>query len=438
MSDDFKQIVVRAARSRVLIIVLQYFANIAIPDHDADAFKSPRGDQPMSIADRLIDHLLGGFRRWDAEYYLHIAEHDYTSEQSFAFYPLYPLIVRFVSARLSACLPFECSVRELSLLVAVGLNIVFFALAAHALFVLTTALWPNKRLARIVVALFCTNPASIFFTAPYSESLFCWLTFKVMLNSANLRFVNAIFWVALSVLCRSNGVINVGFIFYHMFAHAMKGRRKLMRLVRYIPGAVSCAVITFVAMLGVQMYFHGVFCVDYKPGRDPFNKYHNMDIHWCHFTIPFSYSYIQSKYWNVGFLNYYEFKQIPNFLLATPILLFILSDTLRYLKRTISLRPLGINRAFWAENERRFVYVAHVFFLWAVCILYVHIQVSTRMLASSSPILYWVSAHYFYKEGCGTNWWSSPKSLMTKFIRLWFFGYIVVGTTLFANFYPWT
>lgn len=452
MTIDTKQTTLLALWSRAAILVLQFFANLLIPDHDADAFKSPKPDgHPNTLGQQVIDVLFGGLRRWDAEYFMHIAEHGYTYENVLVFYPLFPFTVRYATLAIQSILPFECEFRELGLVVAIVLNIIFFVLAANALFELTAHLLANKRFARIVVVLFCINPASIFFTAPYTESLFCWLSFSVMLNCAKYRFARAMIPLVFVMWCRSNGFVNFGFVLYYMLHKAFSSQRKFTNILFTIPKAAIFTTIAVIAFGAVQLYYSFLFCTDHKyPVNDNLRNYaidHNLkvpgqpkQIVWCSFRIQLSYSYLQEQYWNVGFMNYYEPKQIPNFLLATPILLFILYDAIQFARRIIILLPFSINWTFWNENSWRFVYIVHSFALCVFCIFFVHIQVATRMLASASPCLYWICAQYFYKENSQNHvlMLSKPKSITTKFIRTWFIAYIIIGTTLFSNFLPWT
>ena len=51
---------------------------------------------------------------------------------------------------------------------------------------------------------------------------------------------------------------------------------------------------------------------------------------WSDKLIPLPYSYIQDSYWNVGFLRYFELKQIPNFLLAASMILLSSDAVLTY------------------------------------------------------------------------------------------------------------
>lgn len=195
-----------ALLSRLLVIVIQIISNHLIPDHDAGVFVAPRDpDAPPGKLDGLVDALLGGLHRWDAQYMLHISEYGYSYENTLAFFPLFPFIIKIATSVLGGSSPL-LSYRELSLVLAVLLNVVCFVLAAKALYKLSNMVLGNKKKSELAVILFCFNPSSIFFTAPYTESLFSWLSFTVMVQC--IDDINSILItvpLSLSILCRSNG-----------------------------------------------------------------------------------------------------------------------------------------------------------------------------------------------------------------------------------------
>lgn len=117
---------------------------------------------------------------------------------------------------------------------------------------------------------------------------------------------------------------------------------------------------------------------------------------WCYYTLPMSYGYIQSNHWGVGFLNYYDWKQIPNFLLATPVITLSLFTIFHYISKCSdsllelrSLRPWIDSRAM-----RLLPYSFHLVFLLVYGVCNIHIQVLTRLLHSSSPLMYMCMAKY--------------------------------------------
>ncbi|CAM9113242.1 unnamed protein product [Hapterophycus canaliculatus] len=60
---------------------------------------------------------------------------------------------------------------------------------------------------------------------------------------------------------------------------------------------------------------------------------------WCAWKVPSVYTHIQSAYWGVGALRYYEWKQVPNFLLAAPALVLTAYGTARFFSAQLKFIP---------------------------------------------------------------------------------------------------
>ncbi|CAH8506176.1 unnamed protein product [Schistosoma turkestanicum] len=114
---------------------------------------------------------------------------------------------------------------------------------------------------------------------------------------------------------------------------------------------------------------------------------------WCSFAPPFSYSHIQKIHWNVGLWGYYQLRQIPNFILALPVVaLCFICSVMFYRRAPKAYRTFGLYAE--CEMDRNMVpYVFHMLFLCAYGVLHINIQVLTRLIFSSCPIIYWFCAY---------------------------------------------
>lgn len=482
--------------SRIVVSVLQVIFNRLIPDHHADAFQRPTDPvEKISPYDRIINFLFNGLTHWDGEYFLHIAKYGYTYENTLAFYPLYPGMIRFVAVILQKIFPI-LNIQSTMIIAAICINFVCFVKSAVILYDLTKHIFEDTMTAYKAAILYCINPASIFFSAIYSESMFAYLTFYTMLGSVKYMSTTSL-PLALSSLVRSNGIINIGFPIYFGFKSlcdsALKriDKRqqkpnvslilwhifKLITLKNYFT-MLSTLVISVSPFLLLQIYNYAKFCISasdksllpthilqYAVENNlllPGAKYSD----WCNASIPLAYSYVQTTYWNVGFLRYYQLKQIPNFILALPILYIMLrcmkefffeyKDELYLLglidskakhKNTIHVKKYPLNM---------FAFAVHGLFLTIFCLFFVHVQVSTRLLASASPLIYWYSAlimshkcinhidlQYENEENACSKWkvfflLQERYTLQDKLVLSYFIGYTTVGCLMFSNFLPWT
>lgn len=437
-----------ALYSRLCILLLQFVFNALLPDHESDGFITPAITIPKTASDEVVDWLLGGLLRWDAQYFIHIAVYEYVYENSLAFFPGFPVCIKIIGQLLQSTCSF-LNVTSIYLISSVLVNVTCFVLSVRTLFRLTYKEFQNEQLAHMSSLLFCINPASIFFTAPYSESLFSFLSFSVMLSD-NL-FTSCIF-VALSALVRSNGVINLGFPLYKLLKKYVNESKNCFHFLVFFNKLVIMCAGSLSTFIIYQFYCYSQFCTS-------FNSYIDAEVLklaslksyvlrgsgpnvMCNSVLP--YLYVQSTYWNVGFLYYFQFKQIPNFAVAFPILYFASVQSYRYfIRHQYLLRTLGLlNSSKSKTDEKIFVYVVHLCALLFVCLFFVHIQISTRLLCSSSPALYWFCAKLMHSKVQKSfhfqlsNWFRM--SDVSRVILVYCVSYCVIGTALFCNSFPWT
>ncbi|XP_009762374.1 uncharacterized protein [Nicotiana sylvestris] len=423
---------------------------------------------------------------WDSVYFVRIAQCGYEYEQTYAFLPLLPICISLLSGTVFAPLIPFIGQRAVLGLSGYVLNNFAFVLAAFYLYRLSVIILKDSEVALRASILFCLNPASIFYSSIYTESMYALCSigglYFLMRGSNNFATI----WLALSGFARSNGVLNAGYIcfqtMHRSYEAAFVKKHACAALLVLISGALRSLFIVF-PFIAFQAYGYFNMCVggtsdEMRP--------------WCKARLPLLYNYIQSHYWGVGFLRYFQVKQIPNFVLASPILSLAFCTIIHYVKlwpevfvslgfrasspnKELAASSIPLERSagpksvgFSVENrsdagqgnslrrrkpavgEENYViqpsedeatenrgfkpvtivpFILHLVFMAATAFFVMHVQVSTRFL-SASPPLYWFGS-YVMASHCLSKRWG-------YIIWTYCAAYILLGSLLFSNFYPFT
>lgn len=380
--------------------------NAVIPDHVADAFSPPRSETPL-LLDPVIEALFGGLSHWDAEHFLFIAGRGYLYEHNFAFFPLFPLILRFLAATVLCPLWVFLTLHgRLLLAVALG-NSILFVLSAVALYRLSHLVLQDRKLSLVAVLMYCLTPANVFMVAGYSETLFAALTFAGLWLLETRFTLGACFLLGVATGARANGLVNAGFLLYLSLqlglararahckgAGGFQYRHYVWELIRFVPTGAFYAALVALPFCLFQFYGYQTFCLPTATQVPPVllnlaqdKGYRVADAasptpRWCQWRIPVLYSYIQDVYWDVGFLRYFRWKQIPNFILALPVAtLGFVASYMYLIANPVFCMYLGLgerekdrkNHGFC--NPRVFVYIVHSSVLLLLGIFCMHVQV---------------------------------------------------------------
>ncbi|GAX21053.1 phosphatidylinositol glycan, class V [Fistulifera solaris] len=468
----------------------------------------------FQLQDKIYPFFLKPLTRWDAARFLHLAyeplsrkpsleneckddeddvcllHHFAKSEQAHAFFPLFPTMIRVTAAILTYLVPrflLPSTCTSLMVFSAVCLNTICFSMVTMDLYAMTKdilllyyrmqekykdktklSLSDCETWSRRVALLFVCNPANVFFGTAYSEALcaalLCrgcrWALQMVLTNSVSNPngMVPSTWWTMLgatgywwlAALTRSNSTLYGGFLL--LYGAGLVLRRHRGRWIWLRRSLAACYVLLLIVLVAFgSMGWHNfrgysMHCVQFTGVRPT----------WCEQGPWFNlYGYVQKTYWNVGFLRYYQVKQIPNFLLAGPILLLsalasntwiktswtLLSDSRKSVSnRTISWIVDAL-QAFGGEQRPTaplltpgeilqgspyllgFYAVLAASTLLALTIA--HVQISTRLICSSCPALYWFLAGALDRR-------------FGDAIIAYFLFYNILGVVLHPNWLPWT
>ncbi|CAG7830985.1 unnamed protein product [Allacma fusca] len=259
--------------------------------------------------------------------------------------------------------------------------------------------------------------------------LFAYLTLQTLLALFQRKKFTGIWFASLSAVCRSNGILNFGFCLA-FGAHEILGQYKQSTRFEKLQAAVRILweiVLVTIGLLpfaGFQLFCFQKFC----------DSEHVFPLPPFCFGTQLPYQYIQSEHWNVGFLRYFEMKQLPNFILAAPVLFTLGKHSLPGLFEFICsiIRRRDFSSLDLASTS------LHGSFLTVFCLTSMHVQVSTRLILSSCPYLYVLIGKAIRTEIFEFRLKSKSILSYSLYIYGWFLTYFLVGCLAFPAGYPWT
>ncbi|KAI5362258.1 Putative GPI mannosyltransferase 2 [Septoria linicola] len=300
-------------------------------------------------ADSWLEYLAIRLTRWDGLYFASASESGLLFEQQWAFSPFLARVTSMI-AGVSHSLAYQPPIVRHAL-VGITISHVAHLVAVILLYrltyiILSDAYQRKQQIAFTAACLHTISPAGLFLSAPYGESAFAMFNFAGLLcyahasqslhqpgiASATTSFAWTIasgLLIGIATMIRSNGLFG-GFMFACDVVAFLPSLSSVLRqhdwstLVR-VSSTILAGVLIAIGYIGPQVFAYIEYCTG---GNERI---------WCHRTIPSIYSFVQSHYWDVGFLHYWTTSNLPLFTLATPMLAMLVGTGY------IALHPTQLN-----------------------------------------------------------------------------------------------
>ncbi|KAL0204790.1 hypothetical protein P9112_000097 [Eukaryota sp. TZLM1-RC] len=441
-----------AVGSRVFFVILLAGASF-LPVYD----KSSLLNQPPTTILSTITNHLAPFCSWDGEHFASITSYGYTTEQSFAFFPGFPIFVRACSFLFKFAYRF-IPPEIVHCVVGSAISNFCYVLFIRYLFTVNQLVLGHWRNAYITTVLYIfLNPSNVFFSVNYSESVYNLLfilgitgffaisidpassTQSIRLVQSNLiPTLSGTLLLFLATFVKSMGIFNIIFVLFSFLLMHNKNYSMFFTTLIY-------SIIAIFPFFSFQLFAYYQLPFEFKPDIKEFYKI---------------YSKIQTKYWNLGKFTFWHVEQLPNFILAFPfvslsfvsiVLVFSLHITQLIKKRRSKLKRVKSRKgktyqigqqessadslikntfeSFGLASNFTIPFLVHFVIVLGFLLIFGHVQTIPRLL-SNNPLIYWVLGYFLSKKGI-------LKSIGLIFSTIFVFQSIF-GAFLFSTFNPYT
>ncbi|KAI0320757.1 GPI mannosyltransferase 2 [Amylostereum chailletii] len=345
----------------------------------------------MALLPRTTQRLTSSLLRWDTFHFASIARDGYIYEYQWAFLPGTPAVMKVIGFVLHWLLGKRDLGQPLGwteLVQAGGIGALVCS-NTQSLYRLSLHHLKSSSLAFLatLLSLLPSSPATAHY-AGYADPFFTFFSYRGMLACARKQYVCGALHFALATGFRSNGTLLAGYILWGLVFERLLIYRKLPS-VRALILSVILSMIVVAPFVFHQILAYLTFCSSNDRTLDHLPS-------WCSNCPPAIYSYVQSKYWNVGFLHYWTLAQLPNILLALPVLSALVTFSVYHLHaclHTIILRsPLLSPPSDLVFSDPSLTpFTVHTVIMCAILLFSSHTQIALR-LAPSLPTTYWAAA----------------------------------------------
>lgn len=313
--------------SRLILFFVGYIGMNTFPMYETIKDQHAQSSLNMDFGITIFESRkprLEDFYKFDSGFYIQLADNGYprikmsenNSPTVISFFPLYPLLIRIMNYFTNT---------NSSIFNALILSNILLVLSLYYIYKICQIRGFCKKEIYLVILLILLYPTSLFYSVPYTESLFLCLSAATLFYCSLRNYTAAAIAAGLSAITRFPGFINIAYVFFIMLVELnlrLDIKRQLTRILCYM--AISILPIT--AYFSYMKYLTGDFLA---PLHDVGNWSRKM-------SIPFkSYiDYVRNPYffssgsWNNG---------VVSFIIATSIIavfiIYLIINRRRMVKR---------------------------------------------------------------------------------------------------------